>query len=189
MAVAETLVRELTLARDRTWRLIADFAGDEWTFQPGPGMAHVLWVCGHLAVMQHDLVHLRCFGVGVLEDAYVAHFRDSASIPSATVHAYPAVETVLNTMDATHVTTCERVRAMTDDGLAQPAYAADGHTPHPHYRDRRGAVAHCIHREVIHAGLIAQVRRALGKAQLRELHRQPIQPPATGAAPHMDHDV
>ena len=58
------------------------------------------------------------------------------------------------------------VRGMSDDLLGEPAWGKDGR-PHPHYRDKVGAVPHCAGHEAFHAGQLALIRRMLGKAFLR----------------------
>ena len=56
---------------------------------------------------------------------------------------------------------------MSDSLLDEPAFGADGKSPHPHYKDKRGAVAHCNRHEAFHAGQLAMIRRLLGKTFLR----------------------
>ncbi|MFQ5413479.1 MAG: DinB family protein [Phycisphaerae bacterium] len=167
MTAADLLVTQLNDTRDWTLNIIADLTGDDWAFQPRPGMAHALWLCGHLATGQHNLIHVRCLGRGVLDDAYCRHFPHGAPIRSATEYAYPAVDAILATMADTHAKTCAAVAAMTDDLLAEPAFGPDGKTPHPHYRDKLGAVSHSVRHEAFHAGQLATIRRLLGKPFLR----------------------
>ena len=38
MKLAEFLAEQLDGSRDWTFRLIADLKGDDWTFQPSPGL-------------------------------------------------------------------------------------------------------------------------------------------------------
>jgi len=87
-------------------------------------------------------------------------------VKSAKEHDYPSVQTVLGTMTEVHAKTLAAVGGMSDALLAEPAYGGDG-KPHPHYKDKAGAVAHCNRHEAFHAGQIALIRRLLGKAFLR----------------------
>lgn len=167
MSPAELLAEQLDGTRDWTLKLIADLRGDDWTFQPAPGVAHALWLCGHLACSPALLVHGRCLGQKVLDDAFVNHFPIGGPVKSATEHDYPPVESVLATMRDVHVRTLEAIRGMSEALLDEPAFAADGKSPHPHYRDKRGVVAHCNRHEAFHAGQIATIRRLLGKSFLR----------------------
>jgi uncharacterized damage-inducible protein DinB len=167
MSTAELLAEQLDATRDWTLKLIADLRGDDWHWQPGPGLAHPLFLCGHLAVAQHLLVHVRCLKTSVLDESFAAHFAIGGPVRSVEEHDYPAVEAVLETMHDVHRKTLTAVRGMSDSLLAEPAYAADGKSPHPHYRDKRGAVAHGARHEAFHAGQIALIRRLLGRSFLR----------------------
>jgi len=126
-----------------------------------------LFLCGHLAVAQDLLVHVRCLGRPILDDGFKSHFPVGGAIKSAAEHDYPHVEAVLDRMKQVHVRTCAAVRGTDDRLLAEPAFGADGKTPHPHYRDKRGAVSHCSRHEAFHAGQLAMIRRLLGKSFLR----------------------
>lgn len=167
MSIAEILAAQIDETREWTHRLIADLEGDDWTFQPAPGLAHPLWLCGHLAVSQDTLVHQRCLQSSVLTHDFIQHFPIGGPVKGAKEHTYPPVDTVLATMQDVHVRTLAAVRGMSAALLAEPCYAADGKSIHPHYRDKRGAVSHCSRHEAFHAGQIAMIRRLLGKGFLR----------------------
>ncbi len=167
MTKAELLARQIDDTRAWTLALLEDFADGDWTFQPRAGMAHALWLCGHLAVAQDTLVHVRCLGgESVLDPSFSAHFPIGAPVPSAAEHDYPSVRDVLDTMAAVHEKTLAAVRSMSEALLAEPAYGKDG-AIHPHYRDKAGAVCHCSRHEAFHAGQIASIRGLLGKPFLR----------------------
>jgi len=147
--------------------LVADMAGADWALQPAPGLAHPLWICGHLACAQDLLVHVRVLCTsGVLDESFTRHFPIGARIKSCRGHDYPPVETVLDAMKDVHARTLEAVNGMSDELLAEPCFGGDG-KPHPYYRDKAGAVAHCSRHEAFHAGQIATIRRILGKPFLR----------------------
>ena len=167
MTQAELLAGQLDGTREWTLSLIYDLAGDDWLFQPAQGLAHALWLCGHLASSQATLIHARCLGEGILDGAFTAHFPIGAPVKSSSEHAYPPVNEVLAKMAEVHARTCEAIGRMTDAFLDEPAFAADGRTQHPHYRDKRGAVSHCSRHEAFHAGQLATIRRLLGKPFLR----------------------
>lgn len=166
MTVAEALALEIDDTRAWTLRLLEDLAGDEWYFQPAEGLAHPLWICGHLAVAQHLLIHVRCLNQPFLDESFAAAFPIGGPVPARDQAEYPDVGTVRATMDEVHARTIEAVRSMSDALLAEPAWGRDGQ-PHPHYRDKRGAVAHCSRHEAFHAGQLALIRRLLGKPFLR----------------------
>ncbi|MGB0715596.1 MAG: DinB family protein [Phycisphaerae bacterium] len=166
MNQADLLAEELDGTRDWTLKLLADLSGDDWKFMPGDGLPHALWLCGHFAVAQHLLVHVRCLSAPVLEDSFIAHFPIGAPVKSTTEHDYPSPETILQVMETTHAQTIAAIKGMGDALLAEPATGAEG-KPHPHYRDKRGAVMHCNRHEAFHAGQLATIRRLLGKPFLR----------------------
>lgn len=168
MKLAEFLASQLDVSRDWTLKLIADLRGDDWTFQPAPGLAHALWICGHLASSENTLIHVRCLNSkGIVDPAFAAHFPIGGPVRSAAEHDYPPLALVMETMSKVHEQTLRAIRGMSDALLAELAFAADGKTPHPHYRDKAGVVAHCCRHEAFHAGQIAMIRRLLGKSFLR----------------------
>ena len=166
MTQAELLAMQIQDTRDWTLKLIADLSGEDWGFQPAPGMSHALWTCGHLATSQHTLIHDRCLGAGVVDPEFKDRFPIGKSVTPVDGGAYPSVETVLDTMRDVCERTCAVVRGMSDELLAEPAYGAGGST-HPHYTDKRGAVSHVVRHEAFHDVQLAMIRRLLGKAFLR----------------------
>jgi hypothetical protein len=167
MTTSELLAEQLDDTRDWTLKLIADLEGDDWRFQPGPGVAHALWLCGHLTTAQNALIHRRCLGQSVVDDDFARHFPIGQPVKSADEHDYPPVENILKMMANIHAKTIDTVKGMSDSLLDEPAFGADGKTPHPHYRTKRGAVSHANRHEAFHAGQLAWIRRLLGKEFLR----------------------
>ncbi len=149
-----------------TLKLTADLSGNDWYHQPAPGMAHPLWLCGHLAASEHALIHDRCLGNPALEASFLAHFPIGTPVKSVQAHDYPPIKDVLNVMAYLHEKTLVAIRGMDDDALAEPCAGAEG-KPHPHYKDKAGAICHCARHEGFHAGQIASIRRLLGKSFLR----------------------
>lgn len=166
MSLGTVLAEQLHGTRDWTLRLLADFADEDWAFQPGPGLAHAVWLCGHLAVSQNVLVHQRCLGANVLDEEFSKHFTIGGPIRSTGEHQYPRVEEIRRVMDQTHEKTLAAIRGMSDALLAEAAFGANG-AIHPHYRDKLGAVSHCSRHEAFHAGQLALIRRLRGKRFLR----------------------
>lgn len=167
MQLGAVLSEQLEFTRDWTEKLIADLSGDDWHFAPAPGLAHPLYLVGHMAVSQHVLVFVRCLHGSLLPDAFVAHFPIGAPIHSPAEHDYPPLDEILRVFRETQRATLDAVRGMSDTLLREPAFAADGKSPHPHYRDKLGAVTHCWRHEAFHAGQIATIRRLRGKSFLR----------------------
>ena len=166
MTQSELLAEQLEGTREWTLNLLDDLTSDQWTFQPGPGLAHALWLCGHVASAQNTVIHVRCLGHSVLDEVFASHFPIGEPVKPAGEHDYPSVELVRDVMAETHAETLDAVRSMSDGLLAEPAWGKDGQ-PHPHYSDKRGAVSHCSRHEAFHSGQLATIRRLLGKPFIR----------------------
>ncbi|MBK8914336.1 MAG: DinB family protein [Phycisphaerales bacterium] len=165
--IRDVLAQNLDDTRRWTLLLLADFAGDDWSFAPGPGLAHATWLCGHLAVSQDTLIHVRVLGKGVLGADFRAHFPIGGDVLSTAQHRYPPIAEIRAVMDDVHAQSLAAVRAMDEALLAQPAFAADGKSPHPHYRDKLGVIQHTARHEAFHGGQLALLRRLRGKRFLR----------------------
>lgn len=167
MKLGHMLADDLDGSRDWTRKLLADLAGTDWGFQPGPGLAHALWLCGHLACSENLLIHVRALGAdSLLDDDFTRHFPIGGPVRSIREHDFPPVEAVHRIMDDVHRQTLFALREVDDGLLAEPCMGAAG-KPHPHYRDKRSAVVHCMRHEAFHAGQLAMLRRLLGKPFLR----------------------
>lgn len=166
MNIGQVLASQLDGTRDWTLRLLADVRGDDWAFQPASGLPHALWLCGHIAVSQDVLIHVRCLGKGVVDPAFAAKFPMGGPVAAVSGGAYPSPEEALAVMRDTHEKTLAAVRGMSEALLAEPAFGKDG-AIHPHYRDKLGAVSHCDRHEAFHAGQLATLRRMIGKPFLR----------------------
>ena len=166
MTLSQFLADQLKGTREWTLKLLADFKGDDWTFQPGPGLAHALWTCGHLANSQHALVFVRCLKKPFLAEEFIQHFPMGKPIAAAGEHPFPSVAEVRQVMDDVHTRTLAAVRELSFEFLSMPAYGADG-KPHPHYSTVQGAIGHVDRHEAFHAGQIALIRRLLGRNFLR----------------------
>ena len=166
MTLNELLARQLDDTRDWTLKLLADLSGDEWTFQPAAGLAHPLWLCGHLASAENLLIQVRCLGKAGLDAGFTAHFPIGAPVVGAAAHQYPAPDEVMSRMAEVHKSVLEDIRGMSAAQLAEPCAGKDGQ-PHPHYTDKAGAICHAARHEAFHAGQLATIRRLLGKPFLR----------------------
>lgn len=166
MNILEVLAEQLDRSREWTKLLLADIDGDDWTYQPEPGMAHALWLAGHLASAQNSLIHVRVLGLSPMPSEFSHHFPIGAPVKSANEHDYPSAEHVIRVMDTTHADTLNLVRDMDPAILSEPALGKGG-KPHPHYGTKLTAITHCNRHEAFHAGQIASLRRLMGKSFLR----------------------
>lgn len=160
------LAEQLDRTRDWTLMLVEDITGDEWFFQPQPGLHHALWLCGHLASAQDTLVFTRCLDKPRLDPGFKAHFGIGGPIKSATEYDWPGPKRVREVMVDMQTATLAAVRAMDDSLLDEPACGKDG-ARHPHYDNKRQAVSHLIRHEAFHAGQLALLRRLMGKSFIR----------------------
>lgn len=163
MSLAETLAEQIDGARDWTLKILADFEGEDWTFQPGSGLAHATWICGHLAVAQNSLLFQRVLERPVLDDAFIAHFKLGQPVAPADSHPYPPLDEIRRVMDQTHQATLEAVRSLASSKLVEPAPGP----PHPHFQNVLGLVTHIGRHESFHTGQLATIRRLRGKTFLR----------------------
>lgn len=167
MRTAHVLADQLDGSRRWTLKLLEDFAGGDWTYQPAPGLSHALWLCGHLVVASDLLVIVRCLQrKSLVEEAFARHFAIGGPVQSAAEHDFPRPEAVRAKMDELHPQVVEAIRSISDEKLGEPAFGKDG-SPHPHYSTVAGAICHAARHETFHAGQLATIRRLLGKPFLR----------------------
>lgn len=166
MTAAQLLVEQIQGTRDWTLKLLADFQGAEWGFQPQPGLAHATWIVGHLASSQNVLLFRRCLGRSEMDDGFAAHFPIGGPVPSVGEHAYPSISEIRKQFDRMQELTLSAVAGLSDGKLAEAAFGAEG-KPHPHYGTVAGAISHMARHEAFHAGQLAMIRRLLGKSFLR----------------------
>ncbi len=166
MTTGELLADQIRETREWTLKLLADVVGDDWIWQPQPGLQHALWICGHLACAQELLLFQRCLGRSVLDGDFLSHFPIGGPIKSGAEHDWPDPAVVREKMDQMQTATLETVATLDDELLGEPAFGQDGAT-HPHYDTKLGAVSHIARHEAFHAGQLATIRRMLGKNFLR----------------------
>jgi uncharacterized damage-inducible protein DinB len=166
MTTGEVLADQIDWTREWTLKLIADLQGDDWTYQPQPGMQHALWLCGHLACAQELLLFQRCLSQSVLDAGFLTHFPIGGPIKSAGEHDWPDPAVVIQKMEEMQHVTLETVTSLSDGLLAEPAAGQNG-AKHPHYDTKFGAISHIVRHEAFHAGQLAVIRRFLGKEFLR----------------------
>ncbi len=166
MTTGQVLADQIRRTREWTILLLVDLAGDDWTWQPFPGAQHALWICGHVASAQQQLVFGRCLGQEDLDSEFMDHFAIGGPIKSAEEHDWPSPDVVRRQMDKVQSQTEEAVVGLSDSFLAEPAFGKGG-VPHPHYDTKLGAIGHVVRHEAFHAGQLAMLRRLRGKPFLR----------------------
>ena len=132
---------------------------------PAPGVGHVAWQLGHLAVSQIALVHHRCLGkpVDACIDPALRESLGKGSTPIADPSKYPSIAEIKALFDKTQEQVIATIRNMSDEELDAPA----GTEPHPLFSTKGGALGTAAMHEAFHAGQIAMSRRIWGKKPLR----------------------
>ena len=166
MTAAKLLAEQIERTREWTLMIIDDLDGDDWFYQPGPGLHHALWISGHLAGAQDTLVFARCLDRPRLDEAFKVHFGIGGPVKSAAEHDWPSPRQVRAVMDEMQSATVQAVAAMPGTVLDEPAWGAAG-AKHPHYDNKRQAISHLVRHEAFHAGQLALLRRLMGKPFLR----------------------
>ncbi len=165
MRMQDFLADRLIKARGWTSSLIADIDESKWFDMPAPGVGHIAWQLGHLAVSQIALIHNRCLDKPI-EACIDPALRDTfgrGSTPHADAGRYPSIPEIKTLFDKTQEEVLETARNMSDADLD----AAAGSDPHPMFATKAGALSMAAMHETFHAGQIAMARRIWGKAPLR----------------------
>ena len=165
MKPQDFLIDRLESARRWTRSLIADVSTDRWYEMPAPGVGHLVWQLGHLAVSQVALIHMRCFD-RPFDAVLTLQHRDAfgrGSTPVPDASRYPSIEKVRELFDQMQHESIELIRTISEAELDQPA----GTEPHPHFATKAGAINTAAVHEGFHADQIAVMRRLWGHAPLR----------------------
>ncbi len=162
---AEAAIKQIDSARDYTLRLIADVEEEEWFRDAGMG-THLAWQIGHLAMAEYGLCLFRQRGRldidRQLMPGDVRKKYSRGSTPDFDPAGQPSPHDLLALLDRIHQQVHSEVPRYSDEELAAPV-----DFPYAAYPTRLGALLFCAHHEMLHAGQIGLIRRALGKEPLR----------------------
>lgn len=164
-ALKDHLAERLTIARNWTTGLIADIDERTWFDPPSPGVGHVAWQLGHLAVSQIVLVHVRCFDKKNTDHAPENYLKlfGRGSEPVAGASNYPSIPDIRSFFNRLQTESLQLISTLDDASLNSPAYG----DPHPLFSTKAGAIGTAAMHETFHAGQIALIRRLQGKKPLR----------------------
>ncbi|MBX3396003.1 MAG: DinB family protein [Phycisphaerae bacterium] len=165
MTITDLLVERLVMGRKWTESLLADIEESRWFEMPCSPTGHIAWQIGHLAASQIGLVHHRCAGRPldeVLPEGTRLMFG-RGSTPVADSTKYPPISEIRSLFVRTQREVIDMVRNFSAADLESPA----GTEPHPMFSSKAGAISMAAMHETFHAGQIAMLRRAFGKAALR----------------------
>lgn len=166
MTISQVLADQVRRTREWTLMLLTDIEGDDWFYQPQPGMQHALWICGHLTSAQDTLLFTRVLNKPVLDDGFKEHFPIGGPVKSKAENDWPQVADVRKVMDETQAKAEAAITGLSDAVLAEHCPGKDG-AVHPHYVTKLGAISHLARHEAFHAGQLATIRRMLGRSFLR----------------------
>ncbi len=159
-------LKQIEFARHYTKTLLEDIDLELWYTQPEGLPTHVAWQVGHLAMAQYGLMLFRIRG-RTTEDRQLMpnnmrkmFSRGTTAQPPG--EKSPSAEEIRDVFDRVYDAAMAEAPTFTREQLdtaVEMPYAA---TP-----TCMGCLLFCSHHEMIHAGQIGMLRRALGKEPVR----------------------
>ena len=148
-----------------TMALIEDMKDRPLTFPTPKGGNHPLWVLGHLAFTEGQVIHNFMLG----RQNPVAHWKELFSIGSEVsgeASRYPAFGEIQKAFQDLRAETLKVLDTLSDADLDQPSKACP-----PEYKEFLATYAKCflvvIMNTMNHRGQVADARRAAGRKPLR----------------------
>jgi uncharacterized damage-inducible protein DinB len=159
----------IRMALDRsakaTLALIEDMKDQPLTFPTPKGGNHPLWVLGHIACSEGEIIQHIMLGRSNPLEHYKSMFG-RGSEPSAEAARYPAFEEVKKAFQDVRAETMKVLDTLTDADLDQPSKACPAE-----FNSLLGTCGQCflitIFNTLTHRGQVADVRRAAGRKPLR----------------------
>jgi hypothetical protein len=165
MKTVEFIRMGLDRSVDATMRLIDDMKDAPLTFPTPRGGNHPLWVLGHLAWSEGQLVQHYMLGRANPLDRWKELFG-FGSEPSAEASRYPSYEELKKAFTDLRAQTLDVLGTLADADLDQPSKGCP-----PEFQGFVGTYAQCllglIMNTMAHRGQVADARRAAGRKPLR----------------------
>lgn len=162
----EFAIDQIRSVRGYTNNLLASIDTADWFRMPVPGVTHIGWEVGHLAMAEYRLCLQRTRGVRPEDEdligSEILERYKRGSVPHPAPSANPSVETLRAALDRVHEQTLAELPSLTEKELDE---AAD--PSHPMFHTKFEALLWCVRHEAIHTGHIALLRRQLGAPPLR----------------------
>ena len=157
---------QIESARQYMLSLVEDFEPDQWFQMPNGMETHLAWQIGHLAVAEYGLALFRRRG-RLPEDREIMPgvFRKQFSrgtLPDPDPSNHPSGEELLAIMARIHNQVKSELASCKDADLTDEV-----DLPYAGEPTKLGALWFCAHHEMLHAGQIGLLRRALGKNPIR----------------------
>ena len=162
----EIATKQIEFARDYTLSLLEDIADDQWFEMPVGLHTHVAWQIGHLAMAEYGLCLFRQRGRAEIDSKLMSSsFRKKFSkgtTPNPDPAANPGVDEIRDVFHRVHQQAMSELQGFDDAGRSE---AVD--MPYAVHANQLGSLYFCAAHEMLHAGQIGMLRRALGKAPVR----------------------
>ena len=158
--------QRLDFVRAMTLDLLQDIPDEKWFQTAGPGLTHIAWQMGHIAIAEYGLTIKRLRG-GRPEDAQLCPVEirtkfGKGSQPDPDPAHNPTPERLREVCAAVHAQVMKELAELPDEGLDDLM-----EHPHPMFKTKMEALNFCADHELLHAGQLALLRRIVGQSSLR----------------------
>ena len=162
----EIATEQIRFARKYTLALLEDIAEEDWFVMPQGLHTHVAWQVGHLAMAQYGLCLFRQRGRAEIDSSLMSSaFRKKFSKgtkPDPDPVNHPPVTEIRAVLERVNEQAMAELAGF-DDASRQEEIDM----PYSVHSNQLGALYFCAAHEMLHAGQIGVLRRALGKTPLR----------------------
>jgi hypothetical protein len=163
---AELARQQIQAAREYTLTLLEGLDDEQWTRQVAGYPSHIAWQVGHIAMAQYGLTVLRMRGKEpedqqVISNDFFKAFK-KGSQPAAPGENQPTVAEIRQVFTDVHALAMKLIPTYSEELLAEPLPA-----PYMVFPNKLGSLLMCPAHEMLHAGQIGLLRRALGKEPVR----------------------
>ena len=157
---------QIRFAREYTLGLLDATPKESWFQIPDGSHTHIAWQIGHLTVSQYGLLMFRIRGRQPDDlELIPGKFRKAygrESTPRNDPEGQPTADELLDRMTTVYERSLEELSQVDPDVLSEPV-----DMPYAAYPTKLGAILFCPMHEMIHAGQIGVIRRALGLSPVR----------------------
>jgi hypothetical protein len=159
-------LERIHFVRAYTLPLLKDIKPDDWFRTPQPGLSHLAWQMGHMAVAQYHMA-LYCVrdtqpvDAELLPAAYRPLFG-RGSIVESDPSKYPQPDELRSVFDRIHQQIPLDLNDLPEAELDQPSIK-----PHPAFQTKFAALVFAAEHEMVHAGQIGLLRRLIGYPSIR----------------------
>jgi hypothetical protein len=160
-ALREVAVERLNWARNVTQGLLGGLADDQCVARPNGRGNHALWVMGHIAWIDDQILHSMADQSRALPEKWIRMFG-SGSEPSNNPADYPSRQELADAMRTNRQRIIEWVKSLDEETAWRP-------TPNvmrPIAPDAITTAFAIVGHELLHAGQVAAVRSSLGLPRL-----------------------